>query len=160
MTQELQPHPLRGLLVPGTRLGWEFQQAQRQPFTQAQPVPPAPTQPDFDTAAARNAMWRRLVMTVGIGGVVTVVVGCCGLVAGGPAGSTDIGSSLTLMATVLALGTVALIVWTVVGYRTQVSRATGFGGAARSGYQRALQVWQQQAAFHEAAETARLAALP
>ena len=62
-------HPLRGLLVAGERMGWEYQDREqaRRPFPEAEPVSPPPAAPAVDARAARAGMWRRLLISAGLG---------------------------------------------------------------------------------------------
>jgi hypothetical protein len=155
-------HPLRGLLVAGERMGWEYQDRERarRPFPEPEPVPPPPAAPAVDARAARAGMWRRLLISAGLGCGLTLVLACCGFVASGPSGTNDIGSTLTMTAALLAASTVGVVVWIIASYRTTLANASGRSGPALRQYEQALAVWRQRAVAYDAAEAARLAGLP
>ena len=64
-------------------------------------------------------MWRRLLISAGLGTGFTLFLGCCGFIASGPSGSNDIGSTLTMTAVLLAAGTIGVVVWIIASYRTE-----------------------------------------
>jgi hypothetical protein len=154
-------HPLRGLLVPGPRLGWRYQDpaAAMMAYGEAPPTPPViSTSPPV--APGSSQLVRRLLITGGLGLGFTGMLACCGFLAAGPSGAAEIGTQIKLTAVLLGLGTVGLIVVIVWRHQTRVSRAVDEAIRPQRQHQAALAMWQQRAEQHRAAEAARVAHLP
>lgn len=158
--EQVEVHPLQALLVPGQRLGWQYQQVEPRPFPDQQPTPPPPRAPEFDARAAHARAVRRGLWIGARGLGVTILLACLGWVANASSSTAEFGAALLRLAGVLGGSTLVVLGLIVAGYRYAVARAARPTLLGWIGYRWTLHRWEHDAAAFTAAEQDRLAALP
>lgn len=158
--ERVEAHPLHALLLPGQRLGWQYERAEPRPFPDQRPALPPPRQADFDARAAHARAVRRGLWIGARGLGVAILLACLGWAASGASSTAEFGAALLRLAGALGAGTLLLLGLIVTGYRYAVARAAKPTCLGWFAYRWTLHKWERDAAAFTAAEQDRLSALP